>query len=74
MSPTAEDMGVQGTEDISEQCGIEKRTRIMKPEFLCFNSSSITSCGVLGKFLKLSVPKFQHLSSGINSLGGVYVP
>ena len=74
MSPTAEDMGVEGTEDISEQCGIEERTRIMKPEFLGFNSSSITSCAVLGKFLKLSVPKFQHLSSGTNSLGGVYVP
>lgn len=74
MSPTAEDMGVQGTQDISEQCGIEERTRIMKPEFLCFNSSSITSCGVLGKFFKLSVTKFQYLSGGTNRLGGMYVP
>ena len=74
MSPAAEDMGVQGTEDISEQCGTAERTIITKPEFLCFNSSSVTSCVVLGKFLKLSVPKFQHLSSGTNTLGGVYVP
>lgn len=74
MSPTAEDTGVQGTEDTSEQCNTAERTRITKPEFLCFNSSSVTSRVVLGKFLKLSVPKFQHLSSGTNTLAGVSVP
>ena len=74
MSLTVEEKGIQGTEDIAKALWCSRKNKnVMKSEFLRFNSSSITSCVVLGKFLNLSVPKFQHLSSGTNTLG-VYVP